>query len=299
MKVKKEKIENKIQTLLYSLGVCSEDSIECFYPCVRDRNDISVMKCRNSGVIFLSRCNHVNISRYNTQSGFNYWLAKDRAQVLSDTLEDNKRRFEQFKDIICGKKMLDVGTGGGGILEFFSLVAAEVIAIEPQKEARNSLIECGYKVSADIEDITDSDFDIVTLFHVFEHLAEPVETLKKIFKIMKKGAKLIVEVPHANDFLISFLELESFKAFTFWSEHLILHTRESLKAFLKAAGFNKIDICGYQRYPLANHLYWLTKGNPGGHKIWKILRDPELESCYFKMLDSLNKTDTLIALAEK
>ena len=87
----------------------------------------------------------------------------------------------------------------------------------------------GYNVHASIEDAEQNFFDVVTMFHVFEHLKNPIETLKSIRGKMAIGAKIIIEVPHANDFLISFLDNDKFKSFTFWSEHLILHTRKSFR----------------------------------------------------------------------
>ena len=99
--------------------------------------------------------------------------------------------------------------------------------------------------------------------------------------------------------LISFLDWDAFKAFTFWSEHLILHTRGSLRLFLQQAGFKNISISGYQRYPIANHLHWLVKEKPGGHDIWNQLRSEELDNAYSAMLNKLDYTDTLIATATK
>jgi hypothetical protein len=58
--------------------------------------------------------------------------------------------------------------------------------------------------------------------------------------------------------------LDSFKESTFWSEHLILHTKESLRKILEAVGFKNIKIEGLQRYPSANHLY-LRHNRLGGH----------------------------------
>lgn len=115
---------------------------------------------------------------------------------------------------------------------------------------------------------------------------------------MKPGAKLVIEVPHANDFLLSFLALKEFYEFTFWSEHLILHTRKSLNRFLECAGFNNVSIEGFQRYPLANHLYWLARGKPGGHVQWRQLRSHDLDLAYANILKSLDMTDTLLAVAE-
>jgi len=250
-------------------------------------------------VIFLSRSDHLDLSYYEEKKGFRYWSAHDRKQAVLSSLEDNQRRATQFQDIISNKKWLDVGTGAGGILDILSAIASETVAVEPQDEARNELLRCGYQVYRDVESVPTNHFEIVTLFHVFEHLTEPIETLKAVAERMVSGGKLVIEVPHANDFLISFLDLDEFKAFTFWSEHLILHTRQSLTTFLAASGYKNIIVRGYQRYPLANHLHWLAKKKPGGHQLWSYLRTHELDFAYSQMLASLDKTDTLIAIAEK
>ena len=98
--------------------------------------------------------------------------------------------------------------------------------------------------------------------------------------------------------MFSQLNLESFKSYAFQKSVLMFHTRISLKTFLETAGFKNIIIQGVQRYPLSNHLYWLSKGEPGGHNIWSHLRNPELDSAYLNLLSSLDQTDTLIAIAE-
>ena len=150
-----------------------------------------------------------------------------------------------------------------------------------------------------IHDAEDEYFDVITLFHVFEHLLEPLDALRVIHSKMVGGGRLVIEVPHANDFLITSLNLDAFKAFTFWSEHLILHTRESLEILLREAGF--LDVCetAHQRYPLANHLYWLAEGKLGGHKEWPFLVNTELDSAYQSKLAQLDNTDTLIVAARR
>lgn len=290
---------NKIQELLCQLGICDENSIVPFHPHVRERDDISVMKCQKSGVIFLSREDHIDIEYYKKQKGFSYFWAENRKEVLLSQLEDNHRGAKQFADIVCNKKWLDMGTGVGGILDLLSPIASETVAVEPQKEVRDELMKLGYNVYPTIEDVTDNDFDIITLFHVLEHLIEPLKMLKDLLEKLNKEGQIVIEVPHANDFLISFLALDTFKEFTVSCEHLILHTRESLKVFLQEAGFKNIIIQGCQRYPLVNHLYWLSKGKPRGHLEWNYLRTPELDRAYAQMLTGIDRTDTLIAIAQK
>jgi SAM-dependent methyltransferase len=291
--------ENRIKDILIELAICDDSSIKPYYPQVRDRDDVGVLKCNKSGVIFLSKSSHMDMSHYNKKEGFQYWSAEDRKHAINQSIEDTERRKKLLQNLLINRKWLDIGTGAGGILDELSPLASYTSAVEPQEIALNSLEKAGYDIYPDIKSVDTSDFDIVTLFHVFEHFTNPLEDLETIYQRMASQGRIVIEVPHANDFLISFLENEGFKKFTFWSEHLILHTRYSLHRFLDKAGFTKITITGCQRYPLANHLHWLSENQPGGHQKWDFLRTKELDSAYSQMLAQLDKTDTLIATAIK
>ena len=93
-------------------------------------------------------------------------------------------------------------------------------------------------------------------------------------------------------------ELKEFRNFTFWSEHLILHTYKSLQLILSKSGFKNINIQYYQRYNFSNHLGWFLKRKPGGHDFYKNIISEKLNQSYIENLISLKKTDTLIAVAE-
>jgi len=291
--------QNRIKSQLIKLGICEESSIESYYPQVRDSDDISVLKCKKSGVIFLSRSDHMDVSHYEKKEGFRYWEVEDRRHAVNVGHEDKLRRKKLLQHIVANKKWMDIGTGSGGILDELAPLASQTYAVEPQIIARESLKQLGYNVYKSIENVAEEDIEVVTLFHVFEHFTNPLGDLKLIFQKMDSQGKIVIEVPHAKDFLISFLENESFKKFTFWSEHLILHTRQSLTVFLEKSGFEDIVVTGYQRYPLANHLHWLSKNQPKGHQTWNFLRTIELDSAYSQMLSQLDKNDTIIATAIK
>jgi SAM-dependent methyltransferase len=156
-----------------------------------------------------------------------------------------------------------------------------------------------YEAYSDISEVPSNDFDVITLFHVFEHLTDPLGLLKIAQDKLRPGGKIILEVPHARDFLFAYLDLEEFKQFTFWSEHLVLHNRGSLTAFLDKANFRNVVISGFQRYNLANHLHWLKEKQPGGHIKWNMLSTDALDTAYADMLRKIDMTDTLIAIAEK
>ncbi|PCI99627.1 MAG: hypothetical protein COB15_03960 [Flavobacteriales bacterium] len=292
-------MKNKIKDSLLDLKIIDKESIINYYPKVRDRDDVSVLKCEKSGVIFLSSTDHIDSNTYENNDGFSYWGAGGRAAAINANSEDANRRTKEFGKLITNKKWVDIGTGAGGILDAMSSTATETWAVEPQESARRELNKMGYNVLPSIAELPNDYFEIVTLFHVLEHFTTPLDTLKEIYSKMKKGGKIIVEIPHARDFLISFLNLESFKASTFWSEHIILHTRSSITRFLEESGFENIVISGLQRYPLANHLHWLSKDKPGGHAAWPFLGTEQLDTEYSNMLSNLDMTDTLIIIAEK
>lgn len=292
-------MQNSIHCLLIELGLSDEDSVKAYFPKTRDRDDVSVLKCEKSGVLFLNRVDHLKQDYYQSKSMASYWNKETREAAIQSTVEDDTRRAGQIKTLIAKKDWLDVGTGAGGILNLLSGSAKSVSAVEPQADMRSMIAKDGFKVYGDIAELPDEAFDFITLFHVFEHIVEPMQALKVLKQKLRPGGELLLEVPHARDVLLSTYDLESFKGFTFWSEHLILHTRQSLEKMLTLHGFKQIAIKGFQRYPLANHLYWLARGKPGGHEQWNSFRDVAVESAYAKLLAELDQTDTLIATAKK
>ncbi len=293
-------MDNKIAKTLCEWGVCDENAIEPFYPSVRDRDDISMLRCAKSGVIFTSTSEHMDITHYSDKHEYpHYWKEDNRKKAIIDSFEDASRRKDQFQTLISNKKWLDVGAGAGGVLDELAPFAHAAMAVEPQQRALDALRKEGYEAYADIADVPCDDFDVISLFHVFEHLTEPQDLLRVAYEKLKPGGKLIVEVPHANDFLFAFLGLEEFKQFTFWSEHLVLHNRSSLSAFMDKAGFRNTVISGFQRYNLANHLHWMKEKKPSGHIRWSMLSTDELDRAYSNMLQKIDMTDTLIAIAEK
>ena len=193
-----------------------------------------------------------------------------------------------------GGLQIDIGAGAGAMLDLFGPISKKYIGVEPQERARESLKELGHDVRELVKEIHNESFDVVTMFHVFEHIDNPLDILHDIKGVMSPGGKLIIEVPHAEDFLLKLISSDSFKSHTFWSEHLVLHTRQTITALLEYAGFNVVAVSGIQRYSLANTLYWLANNKPNGHIEWGFLTNNELDNSWEGTLTKLNLTDTLV-----
>ncbi len=266
---------------------------------VRDNPDLEVYECLSCGLVFLSSFGHIHDKFYES-SGMHDGEVDIRSWAV-ETAWDDDRRFEFLKVLMENRSVLDFGCGNGGFLLKARAAASRVAGIELEERLQPYFRERGLTVHASMEDVTDT-FDIITLFHVLEHIADPVNTLEKLATRLAPGGSMIVEVPNASDALLTLYENEAFSRFTYWSPHLFLYTGSTLEKVAKKAGLRTNYIKQVQRYPLSNHLHWLSKGKPGGHKTWSFLDSDPLHAAYEKQLASIGCCDTIIAsfsLAEK
>lgn len=289
---------HSLHRTLLDLGICGLGSLQKLSSPTRDRPEINAHRCAESGVVLLDRIDHIGNEYYPAKEHEGLASSGSRSALVKNLTPDTERRAINFGPLLKGQDWLDIGTGAGGILDRLNGEAATISAVEPQGEFHQLLRSEGYLVYRDIRDVPTDSVDVATMFHVFEHLTMPLEDLTEIARVLRPGGKVLVEVPHAKDALLARYDCQAFEAFTLWSEHLLLHTRESLFRFLDYSGFSKIEISGIQRYSLANTLHWLSAGRPNGQAVWPDLLDHDLDKSYERKLDELDLTDTLIAEAE-
>ena len=310
-------INNPVYYDLKKLGLVKDKNISLINPRTRDKN-IRVYQDKKTKVIFLEKFTRFN-NYYQKDKGStrdkhkSITLLKDGSTIKTSKVNyknkknptkenivgDDFRRFDQFKNFLKKKKICDFGCGYAGFLSLSKKITKKLYGIELNQFFLDYLNKHKryITVSHNINKF-DEKFDIITLFHVLEHLPHQIDILVNIKKKLKKGGKLIIEVPHAKDFLLEKMNIKEFKNFIFWSEHLILHTQSSLIAFLKKAGFKKIKISFCQRYGFTNHLYWFLNKKPGGHEVFKNIYNKSLDDHYKNYLEESKLSDTLIAIAE-
>ncbi len=126
--------------------------------------------------------------------------------------------------------------------------------------------------------------DVVTLFHVIEHLYDPSRELARIYELLNPGGLVVIETPNSCDALLTKYKNLNFKNFTYWSYHPMLHSHKSLNLLVTRNKFKILECGGVQRYDLSNHLYWLSNGKPGGHVIWNEMFSDDTIQSYNKDL---------------
>jgi len=297
-------IENPAFLELVEIGIADPDRMEPFHPRTRDK-PIAVHRDRESGLLVLER--YERPEEYyaaekppDRDPTMQYSITElESGETLQTrTLDDQQRRFEMFRDRLAGKSVCDYGAGFGGFVARAATVADRCAGVELRAHCHDYAAEHFPDIPfvSDI-DALDTGFDVITMFHVLEHLPGALETLGKLRGKLNPGGCLIVEVPHGRDFLIQSVELPEFRDFTFWSEHLVLHTRDTLAALLAAAGFGDTRVWYEQRYGFTNHLNWFLNRKPGGHESLQQLEEPGLEADYRAARERSGTADTLMAEA--
>lgn len=273
--------------------LCSGDQISLRHKGVRDNSNINVLECGHCGLVFLSSFDHINEQFYEQSSMLGGVV--DLRKYRVNSLNDDQRRYGLLKESLLNKRVLDFGCGGGGFLKLTEEVATSVAGVELDSSIRQALNEIDrIQVFRTVNDISD-EYDIITLFHVLEHLPDPIKILEKLKSHLSSTGKLIVEVPSANDALLKLYCSLPFAQFTYWSCHLFLYTPETLSEVAERAGLKVKFVKQVQRYPLSNHLYWLVNEKPGGHHVWEFINSSGLHDAYEKQLASVGMCDTLFA----
>jgi 2-polyprenyl-3-methyl-5-hydroxy-6-metoxy-1,4-benzoquinol methylase len=112
-----------------------------------------------------------------------------------------KKKYKLVKEHSRGKKLLDIGCGTGEFLFFCKINGFNVTGIEPGENPR-FFAQTKYKLDVHEEAYLDNlfhpEFDVITLWHVLEHVHLLHERMNKILEIMKPDGSLIIAVPNSD-----------------------------------------------------------------------------------------------------
>jgi len=261
---------------------------------VRDNPKIKILECEDCGLVYLSSVNHIDNDHYEN-SGMHDGESPDINAWLKETATDDERRYQFLKEKLINSRVLDFGCGAGGFLERAQKTATKVAGVELESALQPSFNDRRLSVYSNLQSVIDSGekYNLISVFHVVEHLSNPITVLKDLAQLLEKDGEIIVEVPSSNDVLLTLYNNVPFQNFTYWSQHLFLFNTATIQMLIKKSGLKVNWTKHIQRYPLSNHLYWLSKGELGGHKKWSFLNSIELNRQYEQQLAAIGMTDTI------
>jgi len=179
--------------VVLACSICRSDRIQ------RIDSDFNFCRCDSCGYVFDSpRPSFAEISAFYSQAGkYDTWLDQEHARDMMW-----KRRLKMLARHTPKGRLLDVGTGYGQFLHHARPFFAEVTGTEVSESAV-VLAKKKYGLSllagpVEALDLPQS-FDVITLFHVLEHVPDPDKLVNVCHALLREHGILVIAVP--NDVL--------------------------------------------------------------------------------------------------
>ena len=150
-----------------------------------------------------------------------------------------ERRLAMLRSVLPQPaKVLDFGAGFGYIAKRLQAAGYEVTALEISPNALASIRRHGIRAVAGLDELEGQRFDVVTMWHVLEHVERPAPLLARLADYLFPGGTAIVAVPNARGLFAS-LSLDHWIWTLPWHHHYF--DRRSLWRLLARSGFDVVS----------------------------------------------------------
>ncbi len=184
-----------------------------------------------------------------------------------------RRKFRLLKSFQPKKgALLDIGAGTGFFLRAAQKRGWTVTGIEPNASARNLANSKAPNTVFDAEilrTLPEASFDVITLWHVLEHLPNLEDDLKIFQKLLKPNGRIVVAVPNFKSF--DALYFKDFWAAYDVPRHLWHFSQQSISKI-----FSEVQMKLESTHPLVVDAYYVSllsnKLKTGSYRILNSLR---------------------------
>ncbi len=280
---------------------CKNKDLTLFHNKVWSIDNGEVYKCKSCNLLFINPMMSEDEEK-EFYKNYNQHI-KNRGMIVENSVEEFHKKslpiaHERLKVVnkyFNNKKVLEVGSSTGAFLSLLKNCQTNACELTDDNREFSKNIISGIAYES-IGAVNENNFDIICMFHVFEHIREPIKFLKTCANLLKKDGLIIIEVPHSNDPLITLYNCEEFKDFVFQPMHPMVYNKKSLYYVFNKINLEKTDIIYHQRYGLDNHLSWFKNKKAGGdtqlHELFSNNKK------YKTKLEDIKKTDTIFYIAK-
>jgi len=220
--------------------LCKKKNMELFLKISSSK----YLRCTNCGLVCLE--NMPDMSAIKTIYDSDYFVKKRKGGIGADFVGEEKLYLTKFRDRIKRiekriktGRILDIGTSVGQFLFVARKAGWDISGLEVSVAAAD-MARQHYNINIEVGTLEDEAFgrglfDVVTLWHVFEHFPDPMKSLKKIHSLLRKDGLLVIELPNIGS-------KKAINADVKWSyllpaEHLFYYTPVTISRFLEKAHF--------------------------------------------------------------
>lgn len=264
----RDNVKKELEKGIYSCEsvkcICGSEDFETLAEKDRYGLPVSTVICKKCGLIITNpRMTQESYNAFYDTEYRKLYVGKERPteeffneQFKRGLIINDYLKVNGVKNI---KKVLEIGTGAGGILKAFKDDGDEVLGVDLGKEYIKfgktkgiKLINCE---AGELLKDYEGKFDLIILSHVMEHFLDINRELNIIKRLLKKNGVLYIEVPgvfnmhysYDCDFLKSlqnahtyYFTLETLKQIMELNGFLYLNGDESIKSMFKVSE-DKID----------------------------------------------------------
>ncbi len=214
--------------------VCGSKRID---PLVRFYEKTGLVKCKDCGFVFMEKIPTIeelalHYGRYSYES---------EGYLSPITIKSYNQQLDEFEPYRKNNKILDVGCGRGWFLLEAQKRGWEVYGTEYSKAAVNICKKNRIKIKEGALDeafFDDGSFDVITSFEVIEHINNPNEELRHLYKFLRQGGLFYCTTPNFNSILRYYLRTEY--NIIGYPEHLSYFTKATLNKLAKQNRFKPI-----------------------------------------------------------
>lgn len=97
-------------------------------------------------------------------------------------------------------KLLDIGAGTGDFLVVAKNDGWQTTGIEPSEKAKGIAVHKGVKFAESLSSLENNSFDVITMWHVLEHVPNLEEYIIELKRLLKPTGTIVIAVPNFKSF---------------------------------------------------------------------------------------------------
>ena len=97
-------------------------------------------------------------------------------------------------------RILDIGAGTGDFLLEAKNQNWDILGIEPNDKAKGIAVGKGIKFGDNIEKLESNSFDVITMWHVLEHVPDVEHQVAELKRLLKPSGTIIIAVPNFKSY---------------------------------------------------------------------------------------------------
>lgn len=97
-------------------------------------------------------------------------------------------------------RILDIGAGTGDFLLECKNQNWDILGVEPNDKAKGIALGKGIKFGDTIEKLESNSFDVITMWHVLEHVPDVEHQVSELKRLLKPSGTIIIAVPNFKSY---------------------------------------------------------------------------------------------------